>query len=99
MLSLDLHNATLFIVQLKNFTPAERLVHFLHLLASVLGSKCISGRLQISMPLHDDEIAEILGFSPRQLKRVKKRIHDEGQLQFRGAHVWSFSPDAEVPTQ
>jgi CRP-like cAMP-binding protein len=90
MLSVDLYNAALFIAQLKKSVPADRLNHFLHVLASAMGSEPKSGKVQISMPFHDDQIADILGFSPRHFKRVKKRLHDEGYLRV-SARLWAFS--------
>ncbi len=71
MLSRDLYNAALFIMQIKDFVPADRLRRFLQLLASVIGSESKDGNLQLSMPLHDSQFAEILGFSPRQFKESR----------------------------
>ena len=90
LLSLDLYNAVLFIMELKRSLPADRLKHFLNLLASVMGSESKSGKLQIAMPLHDNQIANILGFSPRQFKRVKRQLQDQGHLQVSGARLWAF---------
>ena len=96
LLALDLYHATLFIMQLKKAAPANRLKRFLHLLASVMGSEPKSGRLQIAMPLHDNQIAEVLGFSPRQLKRVKRQLHDQGYLHLSRGRLWSFPENHRV---
>lgn len=95
MLSLELHDATLCIMGLKKFAPADRLGHFLHLLAAVLDSEARSGSLRIVMPLRDHQIADMLGFSTRQFKRVKRQMHDAGHLLPAG-RVWSLKENIRV---
>ncbi|MGH9619230.1 MAG: Crp/Fnr family transcriptional regulator [Bryobacteraceae bacterium] len=90
MLSRDLYKAAGFIVQLKTSSPEERVVRFLHLLASAVGAKASSGQVEINVPLRDRQIAEILGFSPRQLKRVKQEMHAHGKLQISVGRRWIF---------
>jgi CRP-like cAMP-binding protein len=92
LLARDFYEATQFLVQLRNSAPPDRLCHFLHLLASALGLKSTPGRIQIPVPLHDKQIADILGISPRQLRRVKKELHDRGRLQISEERGWCFLP-------
>lgn len=95
-LSSDLFRAALFIVHLKSATPAERLNRLLYILAAIMETPPVSGRLPIHMPLTDQQTAEILGVSARHLKRVKKEMQEQGFLRFSGGRVWSI-PRAQKP--
>jgi len=89
-LAADLYDAFGFITQLKESAPADRLIRFVRLVGSFMGSESPSGKLRVSMPLRDHQIAEILGFSPRQFKRVKRQLQNQGSLQLLGARLWSL---------
>ena len=79
---IDLYNAAVSIMQLKVLSPEERLRKFLKFVASVLGVTSKRESLRIPFALRDDQLAALLGLSCRQFKRIKKHMHDTGQLSW-----------------
>ena len=87
----DLCNAASFITELKGTAPAERFERFLRILASVLGEASKARTIHISIPLRDEEMADILGFSARHLKRVKRDLRLAGRVGFKSPHIVTLS--------
>jgi hypothetical protein len=87
----DLCNAASFITELKGAAPAERFERFLRMLAGVLGGDSKAHTIHISVPLRDEEMADILGFSARHLKRVKRDLRLAGRVGFKSPHIVTLS--------
>lgn len=81
LLRVDLYNAALWVSALKTSNIADRLEGFLRLLGSSLGRSAEGGALRVPALLGDEQLAGLLGCSLRQLKRVKKRMQEQGRLR------------------
>lgn len=86
VLQVDLINAAISIIQLKTFSPQERFQGLLHLLAAVRGIVPRRGVLRVPVSLLHEQLAGLLGLSPRQFKRIKRQMRDTGQLTWEHRH-------------
>jgi CRP/FNR family transcriptional regulator, cyclic AMP receptor protein len=87
MLRMDLSSAIFSIVEIRRSTPDCRLERLLRLLAAVLGTRR-AGELYIPVPLSDEQLAEMVGCSPRHFQRLKKMMRQSGRLRSGGSRTF-----------
>jgi CRP-like cAMP-binding protein len=93
LIRLELFNTAVFIVALKTTTIADRLEHLLRLIAAGLGIVPeADGSVRVPALLRDEQLADLLGCSARQFKRIKKKIRQHGRLRVNGRTVILFPP-------
>jgi CRP-like cAMP-binding protein len=86
MLRIDLRNLGGCVLELKTLSVEQRLCRFLTFLADAQGVGANGGQLRVFVPLRDEELAALVGISPRQLKRVKTNMQERGTLRIVRPH-------------
>lgn len=80
----DLYNTAVALVEMKTLRPHERLDRFFWDLGAVIGDRRADGSIHLILPLSDNEIGQLLGFSVVHLKRSRKQLEDMGRLRHEG---------------
>jgi CRP-like cAMP-binding protein len=87
ILKLELYNAHMANLQLKNLRASERLYRLFLEIATVLGGRRSAGFIEFVLPLINYEVAELIGVSPSHYKQLRNELEQTGKLQRRERRI------------